>query len=156
MKRSLQSLALATLLCIGASQGWAVTCTVTAMNLAFGNYDSFRHTQTDSTGNLAITCNGKPGERVAYGVALNAGAGTYPQRTMRSASGHRLSYNIYIGASRRLVWGDGNGGSVIVSDSFRLEARTVNRNYPVYGRMFHGQKVPAGIYNDAITVTLNF
>lgn len=156
MKRSLQSLALAALLCVGASQGWAVTCTVTAVSLAFGNYDSLRQAHTDSTGNLAIACNGKPGERVAYSVALNAGAGTYSQRTMRSASGYRLSYNIYTGASRRLVWGDGNGGSIIVNDSFRLDARTVNRNYPVYGRMFRGQKVPAGIYNDAITVTLNF
>lgn len=156
MKRQLQALALSALLCAAPSRAWAATCTVAAVNLAFGYYDSFRTAHTDSTGNLAITCSGKAGELVAYSLALNAGAGSYPQRTMRSASGHSLSYNIYTSASRSLVWGDGSGGSIIVSDSFHLAAPTVNRNYPVYGRMFRGQKVPVGMYNDAITVTLNF
>lgn len=132
------------------------TCAVAAVSLAFGNYDSFGASHTDSVGDIAVTCSGKPGEVVTYSIALSAGTGGFAQRALRSASGATLGYNLYSSGSRTLVWGDGNSGSIVVSDSWSLGAASATRNYPVYGRLSRGQKVPVATYSDSIVVTLLF
>ena len=153
----LKPLALAGLLSAAATQACAATCSVTAVTLAFGNYDPFRPGPTDTTGNIAVTCNGTAGEAVTYTIVVNAGAGgTFAQRRMIFAAIAALNYNIYSDPARNLVWGDGNAGSLVVSDALRLPAPSVTKNYPVYGRLFGGQNVPVGSYSDSIVVTLNF
>ena len=140
-----------------ATQAGAATCSVTAVSLAFGNYNTFQGAHTDTTGNVAVTCSGKAGEVVAYSVALSAGRGVFSVRRMNTAAGFLLNYNIYTNAARTLVWGDGSSGTLVVNDAYTLAAPTTTRNYPVYGRAFSSQKAAAvGAYTDAIVVTLNF
>ena len=134
----------------------AATCSVSAVSLAFGGYNPFKPGHTDTTGNIAVTCTGKPGEMVAYSISLSAGGGGFPVRRMRTPSGFLLNYNIYTNAARTLVWGDGSGGSLVVNDSYALGAPVTTRNYAVYGRTFGAQKSVVGAYSDAIAVTLNF
>lgn len=142
----------------GRGHPHGIACSVSAVNLAFGNYNPLRGTHADTTGNIAVTCSGKPGARVAYGIALNAGgSGTFAQRRMRFGSSSTLNYNIYTGAARSLVWGDGSAGTLTISDSFSLHSARTTRNYPVYGRIAGGQnKVRVGVYTDSIVVTLDF
>lgn len=157
MKTVLRLFAVAGLFCTAAMQACAATCSVGAVSLAFGNYDPFRLGHNDTVGNIAVTCSGKAGEMLAYSIALNAGgSGTFAARRMRSPSMSALNYNIYTTAARSTVWGDGNGGSLIVTDAFALPAPHVTRNYPVYGRALGSQNVPVGVYSDSIVVTLTF
>ena len=141
---------------LGADVAAAAVCAVSAVSFAFGAYDEFQAAHTDSTGHIAVTCHGAPGELVAYTVALNAGGGSLSQRRMLAANGSMLNYNLYTTAARVVVWGDGSSGSAIVSDAFSLRAGAVTRSYPVYGRVFALQKVPVGLYSDSIVATLNY
>jgi spore coat protein U-like protein len=141
---------------LASTHAAAATCSVSAVSLAFGSYNPFKAGHTDTTGNIAVTCTGKPGEVVAYGIALSAGGGGFPVRRMRTPSGYLLNYNIYTNAARTFVWGDGSSGSLVVNDSYTLGAPVTTRNYAVYGRAFGGQKSVVGIYGDAIVATLNF
>lgn len=153
MRRAYSLLLLAYLLAPGLAS--AAVCAVSAVSLAFGAYNEFQIGHTDSTGHIAVTCHGAPGELVAYTIALNAGGGSLIQRQMQSASGSLLNYNLYTTAARVIVWGDGSSGSATIGDAYALRAGAVTRSYPVYGRVFSLQKVPVGLYNDGIVVTLN-
>ena len=134
-----------------------IACSVSAVSLSFGNYNPLRARHDDTTGNIAVTCRGRPGSRMTYSIALNAGgSGTFAQRRMRSGSAGTLNYNIYASAGRSLVWGDGSAGTHVVTDSFRLHSPRVTRNYAVYGRIFGGQNPRVGVYTDSIVVTLDF
>ena len=136
----------------------AAVCTVAAIPLAFGAYDPFRVTHTDSTGNIAVTCTGTAGEGVSYTVALSAGvAGGFAPRRLSSPSLSQINYNIYTSAARITVWGNAAAGTLIVTDAYALPATSSTRNYPTYGRIFSGQKTtPVGSYSDAIVITLLF
>jgi len=141
----------------GRPHGFHGHCSVTALSLNFGPYNPFRAGHTDSTGKIAVSCAGKPGDTVAYTIELSAGSsGTFAQRRMRAYGTHTLNYNIYVGASRSLVWGDGNSGTSIFTDTFVQTPGKSTRNYPVYGRIFSGQNPFVGTYVDSIVVTLNF
>jgi len=68
-----------------------------------------------------------------------------------------LQYNLYVDASRSQIWGDGSGGTLVVNDSYSLATSPTTRQYFVYGRIAGGQSGgTAGIYNDAITITLDY
>jgi spore coat protein U-like protein len=155
VKRSFRALVAAALSLV-APHAAAATCTVSAVNLAFGSYSPFQARNTDTTGNIAVTCSGVPGDGVVYAIAISSGFGTLSQRRMRSAAGAWLNYNIYTSAARTLVWGDGSSGSMMVFDSYKLGGPNVTRNYPVYGRTPALHKTPVALYSDSIVVTLNF
>lgn len=134
-------------------------CFVSATSVAFGSYNEFAPSPTDSVGNVSVTFHGTAGETVAYTIQLSAGSsGSYTSRRMRPAGHHYggLNYNLYTTAARTLVWGDGSGGSVTVNDAYTLTGKQVTRNYPVYGRIFARQKARVGTYSDYIVVTLSF
>ena len=157
VSRVLRTIVAAVLIGTAAPSAVAASCSVSVVTLAFGNYDPFRVTHTDSVGNITVACDGIPGEAIAYTLVLNAGTGgSYATRRMRSASGASLNYNIYTSSTRSTVWGDGSGGSIVVADAVKLLTRRVTRNYPVYGRVFGRQNAPVGVYLDSIVVTLNF
>jgi spore coat protein U-like protein len=69
-----------------------------------------------------------------------------------------LNYNLYTDATRTAVWGDGTGGTAVVSIKYSLPpaGTTQTDTHTVYGRAFAGQVVSVGSYLDTITVTLVF
>lgn len=155
--KALASIAFAAACAFAAAPSGAASCSVTAVSLAFGSYNAFRISHTDSNGNIAVTCTGVPGEIVSYTMTLSAGgSGTPGLRQLRSASGSVMGYNLYTTTARTTVWGDGNAGTVIAGDSFALSGPRTTRNYPLYGRTFARQNVPVGLYSDSIVITLNF
>jgi spore coat protein U-like protein len=151
------SLAAAAVFALATGASWAATCSVSAVTLGFGSYNPLALGHSDTTGNIAVTCEGIPGESLAYSIAVSAGgSGSFAARRMRLASGAVLNYNIYTTPARNVVWGDSSAGTVTVSDAVRLLTRRVTRNYPLFGRTFAGQNVPVGLYTDSIVVTLVF
>lgn len=147
----------AVLVLLASFDAGAVACSVSAVNVVFAAYDPFRSAHTDTTGSIAVTCTGKPGQAVAYSIALNSGdSGAAITRRMRAHAGTTLNYNVYVGPSRSVVWGDGNSGTATVADAFALPSGQVTRQYPVYARIFGRQNARVGTYSDALVVTLTF
>ena len=136
-------------------------CTVSTMPVNFGSYDMFSSAPLDSTGSITIDCSIPPPPpnppvdvRIAIGQSPNSGS--FIPRSMRKISGSDLlNYNLYTNSSRTLVWGDGTGGTSVIT------LNTVNRNAPprvmmVYGRIPTGQDVSAGSYSDTLVVTITW
>lgn len=125
-------------------------CTVSATDLAFGNYDASAGAPNDNTSTVSVTCsNGSP-----YTVALNAGTGTGATVAVRRMSngGNTLDYSMYTTAGRTTVWADGTGGT-------STQAGTGNgagQNFTVFGRIPTGQFVTAGNYADTVTATVTY
>ena len=132
------------------------SCTVGALNIVFPGYDFLRVSPTDTVGNIAVSCVGNAGEVVGYSLLLTRGSSpSFGVRTML-LGGRALNYNLFANPARTAIWGDGNDGSTIVTDSYALTASGSTRSYAVYGRIFPGQNVPVGTYADTIVVTVSY
>jgi spore coat protein U-like protein len=95
---------------------------------------------------------------VDYEIKLDTGqAGSYAPRAMTNGSS-LLTYNLYTDATRTVVWGDGAGGTSVVSIKYALArpGDTQTDTWTVYGRVGARQVVSTGTYLDTITVTLVF
>lgn len=126
--------------------------TVTATNLAFGNYNA--SSPSDDTANMSVTvsCVIAGDTLPAFVAALSRGtAPTFNPRQM-ALGANRLNYNIFNQAGFTTIWGDGTGG-------------TLTRSYgggggsaagTGFGRITTGQYVAPGNYVDTITVTITY
>ena len=136
----------------------AETCTVSAGSVAFGIYDPLALGPLDSTGTIQATCTSARPPHITYEIRLDAGqAGSFAPRAMAGGAS-QLTYNLYIDAARSAVWGDGSGGTSVVTADYNLTppGSTQTDSYTVYGRVPAAQVVTAGSYLDTITVTLEF
>lgn len=133
-------------------------CTVSANPVDFGNYDVFNSSPLDVAGNVKVSCSllGLISLLVNYDILLSTGsAGSYTPRKMYNGA-IPLTYNLYTTSNHTTIWGDGTGGTSFINDGYLLGLFTVERDYPVYGRLPAQQDVPAGYYSDSITVTVNY
>ncbi len=127
-------------------------CRVTVNPFAFGTYAPGNPAPHDVTGNIDVRCMGQPG---FFTATLSTGSsGGFAQRQMLSGA-TPMAYNLFINPARTLVWGDGTGGSLIVS---RSKPRPGRQDFPlpVYGRIPATQSVSPGLYTDDIVVTIVF
>ena len=110
----------------------------------------------DTIGTITVTCTGNTGDAVSYSLALDTTGLQGGYRTMTSA-GQQLNYLVCADNAYTQVWGDGSGGSIVVSDSYKLTAHSNSRSYPAYGRIPAGQnQATVGAYTSNITVTLTY
>ncbi|WP_211854797.1 Csu type fimbrial protein [Plastoroseomonas hellenica] len=124
-------------------------CTVTVAPVSFGTYLPFSATPDDATGSVRVACTNFAG---GYTIALGSGGGTIPARRMASGSA-TLLYQLYTTAARTTIWGNGTGGSVMVSGSCLV---VCSQTYSVYGRIPARQAARPGTYVDTIVVTVTF
>lgn len=130
-------------------------CAVSASGMSFGNYDPISGAHADTTGTVRVACTLTVALTGSYTVSLSAGnSGSYSARHLRNGS-NTLSYNLFTTSARSIVWGDGTGGSSSVTQNF-LALLFVENTLTIYGRIPGGQNVPAGTYNDTITVTVTY
>jgi spore coat protein U-like protein len=129
----------------GAVTAAAATCTFGLVSVVFGNYDTLTNTSLDGAGSITVTCDSSD----SYTIALSTGHGTLLDRQMQAGSSV-LHYNLYSDALRSAIWGDGTSGTSLVGGS------AAGATYSIYGLIPGGQRIPAGTYADAITVTLSF
>jgi len=145
--------AAALLAALWAGPAAAQVCTlVTTTSVAFGAYDERSASPVNATGQVRVTCD----TGVLYHVSLDPGThsgGSFSPRAMGEAGGlYQLEYNLYTDALRSVIWGDGTGGTVIVTDT-ALGAEQVIQ---VFGRVFALQKVGVGLYTDTVSVTVEY
>lgn len=114
-------------------------CSVSATNLAFGDYSASLGAPVDSTSTITVTCS----NGLAYDVGVGASANA---RTMaRTLGGGTLNYGMFNEAARSTAFvvatATGNG---------------VGQSYTVFGRIPGGQFVPTGNYADTVNVTVTY
>jgi spore coat protein U-like protein len=138
------------------------TCSVSATNLAFGNYTPGGGALT-STSTVSVLCtNG-----TTFTTALNGGSttgGTVAQRLMAETAGSgTLQYNLYTTAAHSTVWGDGTGSSVTLAGTGTGMAPADAVSQTVYGQLpdnATNQAAPVTgattAYSDTITVTVTY
>lgn len=125
-------------------------CTVSATDLAFGNYDASAGAPNDNSSTVSVTCsNGSP-----YTVGLDAGTGAGATVNVRRMSngGNTLDYSMYTTAGRTTVWADGTAGTSTQAGA----GNGAVQNFTVFGRIPTGQFVTAGAYADTVTATVTY
>lgn len=129
-------------------------CSFTAIPgpFSFGPYSPLGPSPLDSAATIGIQCN--PGSSGLISVDLSPGNGSYAARFMLSGS-ERLYYNLYLDAARTVVWGNGTGGTGHFTVN-KPKGDWLYATITVYGRVFPGQDVLPGLYQDTITVTINW
>jgi spore coat protein U-like protein len=154
----------ATALAIALPKSAAALCIICSCSvavdshIAFGAYNPLPGTALDTAGHFTVTCDLTLGLLGTYTVALGkGGANSYAPRKMNSGA-NSLNYNLYTDAARTTVWGDGSGGSALVSDASLLTLLGhVVRQYDVYGRILPNQQgTPPGSYGDTIVITVTY
>lgn len=142
----------------GAAAPPQVTCTVSALALAFGAYDTVNN--LNGTTSITVSCdniNQGTGGVVPYTVALSSGSGSYAARQMLSGS-NVLLYNLYTDPTHTTVWGDGTSGTRTVSGSFTNPPKSQSATLTVYGLIPGPQNVAAGTYTTTapIVITVSY
>ena len=128
------------------------SCTISANNLAFGNYDPLAAGDLDQTTTISVTCsNGAP-----YNIQLNGGSvtGNVAGRRMDhdTAPANTLDYSLFRDAGRTQNWGVTNGTDTVAGTG-NGAAQVVT----VYGRITAGQTTPIiGNYTDTVTATVEY
>jgi spore coat protein U-like protein len=125
-------------------------CSVTASDLAFGNFDGSADLANTST--ISVTCtNGHP-----YAVALDGGdapGSTIANRTLSNGT-HSLAYNLYSDAAHTALWGD-----TIATDVNGVgTGLTTAVDHTVHGQLLAApnQNVSTGLYTSTIAVTVTY
>lgn len=135
----------------------AATCSVSATELAFGTYRSNSATDVDTTADITVRCvDDGSGFDPAYTISIGPGLnGQWHPRAMRGDAAP-LEYNLFVDASRLLVWGDGTGGTTAVSGLIDLPGTTTT-THTAYGTIPARQAAVApGLYTDLLTITISY
>lgn len=124
-------------------------CNISATNVSFAA-TGVLGTALNATGTITAQCtNGD-----AYQIALDGGSsGNLAARQMqRSGGGGAVNYQLYVDSAHTTAWGDGTGGTAMVTGTGSGNQQGIN----VYG-VVPAQNTPApGSYSDTITATISF
>ena len=144
------------LLC--SSPVWSAnTCTVSAITLAFGAYDTLTALPGTSSITLVCTRTNAATQTIPYTIRLSSGPGSYAARQMTIA-GDTLVYNLYTTAANTTVWGDGTAGTGVVTGSLTIPGnpspKSASKIETVYGLINAPQNVTPGAYSTASNLTV--
>ena len=145
------TIAVATLL-LASAPAFALTCGVSSTSLAFGDYEPMTSVPLDAAGEISVRCRRGPG---VFRVELSAGASLNQLARSMTGPGGGLAYNLYVDPTRLSIWGDGNGGTSVVSGNHEGQGSTTYR-LPVYGRVDASQDPYPGTYSDSIVISVFF
>ena len=124
---------------LASLQGRAASyCEISSAYVAFGTYDPLGSSRRDTIGSITVTCMGNAGDAVSYSLLLDTMGQQGNYRVMMNGV-HQLNYLIFADNGYTQVWGDGNGGSTVVNDSYTMATHQSSRTYPLYGRVLSGQ-----------------
>ncbi len=146
-----------------ATQTITATATVTdacafgaaAGTLDFGSLASGAATANE-TSSINVTCN--PGAPWTVSAAVGAGAGETVANRLLAGTGANtatISWELFQDGACTVAWGDtaGTGGDVMVGTG-----TGATQNMPICGAVTGGvaPNVPADVYSEVVTITLNF
>ena len=124
-------------------------CEVTATDLAFGTYNAQGGTPLQGTTLLRATCT----PNLTYNIGLDQGTSpgaTVNQRKMVSGA-QALNYQLYSDSARSTIWGNTAGTDTVTGVGTGLAV-----DHTVFGAVPAAQLVPAGDYQDTITVRVYY
>jgi spore coat protein U-like protein len=128
----------------------AAQCTLSTTGVSFGTYDLFSPSPLASTGSIAWSC---PPNRTIE-IHLGTGSsGSFLPRKMANGAEH-LSYNLYLDPAGTRIWGDGTGGTSVLTMDTGPGTLGKSGTVPIYGRIPAQQDVSAGVYTDTVVVTI--
>lgn len=143
------------------SLSWAADCTVSATSANFGDYNTMGNAHNRSgIVTIVVFCSStvllQGNETVNYTLMINGGLSGNPGQRGMSNTGHMLSYNLYSDAALTQVWGDGAGGTFVVTGTMMLTPGrpTASAAHTAYGIIPYGQNVASGQFSDLLSVTL--
>ena len=123
-------------------------CTVSAVDLAFVNYDPLATSPLDSTSAVTVRCSKGTTAQVSLGNGSN-----YDTSRRMAAGGEFLNYELYQPSGYTARWGMQADGQQVVYTA----ANSGSTALTVNGRIPAGQDVTVGIgYADTIAVTVNY
>lgn len=158
MKRRMIPQCLATVVALAtwlaSSNADAATCSFSSViGVAFGTYDVFESTALDSTGSITIVCSGlQPMDLITVDLGYGSGAVGTSRHMLNGMN--TLGYDLFVDASRTMLWGDGSNGTVVLGPL--SIANDTPTTWTVYGRIPAQQNVAVGSYSDSILVTVQF
>jgi spore coat protein U-like protein len=136
------------------------SCTIETRPISFGTYNTLLDTDLDAIGQIIYTCeNGnlagkKPAQKGIRIEMAQGSSNSFAPRHMYGLSFEDLEYNIYLDATRRQVWGTGEGPTQVYIDEHPPNQTPVI--VTAFGRIFGRQDVPAGSYTDNVPVRILF
>jgi spore coat protein U-like protein len=127
-------------------------CTIETRPLSFGTFDPEANAELDAVAQVIYTCDQHASQ---IRIEMTTGGSNQFDRYMQGPSiGDRLSYNIYLDATHRTIWGQGLYGTDVYHES------NPPNGTPVivwgYGRIPPLQNPPPGQYADVLTVRILF
>jgi spore coat protein U-like protein len=147
----------------------SISCTVGVSPMQFGTYDPFAPDDLDVQGHLGFHCEAtdtrsalpstltrltKILNTVKVKISINQGvSSSYYDRFMLGQGG-QVHYQLYLDPTHLEIWGDGRRPTGQYVN--KIEPDGVIHNVPIFGRIFAGQSVVAGMFVDTVVVTLDF
>ena len=124
-------------------------CEVAGATLDFGRIDPGATGPIDAAAQLGVRCTADTPYAIRLGPGLGIGASGPADRRLTGPLG-QLRYGLYQDAGRSRPWGDQPGSDVRATGTAATSAVTV------YGRIFAGQALHAGQYEDSVLVTIEY
>lgn len=124
-------------------------CEVSGATLDFGRIDPATTGPVDAAAQLGVRCTADTPYAIRLGPGLGAGASGPTDRRLTGPLG-QLRYGLYQDAGRSRPWGDQPSNDVRATGTAATSAVTV------YGRIFAGQALHAGRYEDSVLVTIEY
>jgi spore coat protein U-like protein len=129
------------------------SCSTSAADLAFGNYDPLSVLPTAGTTTVTVTCSLLAPYSIGLAIGTNGAAINNRKMKITGGGTDLLQYGLYRDLLHTLNWGvtTGLGGDVLNLVGTGLAVGTT-----VFGVIAAGQNVSVGSYTDTITVTITF
>lgn len=127
---------------------------LSATAMSFGN--TF-NPQTTLQASASVTVNITASQ--VFNITLDGGLNLSGERRMTDGAGHFRSYLLYKDAARTQLWGDADfAASYVGGTSVGAIGTGAAQSFNVYGTSPSATPLqqPAGIYNDAVTVTVHY
>ena len=129
------------------AQRGGTSCQLAVLPMSFGNYNVFNTAPTDFSSSVSFNCSA----RASIKITLGSGKlGTFA-RCDTGCGAYQLYYNLYLDASRSVIWGDQSHYSVYSNSN---TPRNTWVYVTAYGRIPAGQDATAGSYSDSVVVTI--
>jgi len=126
-------------------------CRIEAPNHEFDEYSTLDPFPTLGRSAIAVDCRGD--SSLPTSVTISAGDSGNPQERVMRSGNNDLRYNLYVDVGRRIVAGDGTGGSSPLIPRLPFQDHNI---YLLFGTIFSLQSVPGGDYSDRIRVDVEF
>jgi spore coat protein U domain-containing protein, fimbrial subunit CupE1/2/3/6 len=119
-----------------------LSCSAGNATLNYGSYDVLAGTVLDAAGTITVSCTrnnqGSKDESVSYTVALTP---LTPRQLTPPSGTDVLNHQFYVDSARTQPWGDGTGGTFMLSSTFTVPKSSTVSDVPIN---FYAAITPGG------------